>query len=188
MADLTDLKNKLVRVRDNLPKLLVEASQEFTLNVKASAERNIRDKGVGKYSENKYSPGTFLGQELNSQGRTFLEDLIAKGKKDKDGNIEIEEENYISYAEFRQAQGLQAAYVDLSYSNEMWRGMLPAPTIVRGDQYITTLQHNNSEGQSKMNANFNRYGDFIYNNADMKEIKEAQSKMFFIKIKRILNE
>lgn len=186
MKSLNDLKQSLIKARDAVPALLFESAKEYALNIKASAETKIRKDGIGNYSDVKVNPGLFIGKELNSAGSSFIDSLIEKGKKDEEGHVTIEEEHWITWGDFREAQGLQSSHVDLSYSNEMWRGMLPVPVLQKGDEYISRLAHTNDEGQSKMNWNYNRYGDFILDNADIEAVKEANAKMFIIKIKRLL--
>lgn len=184
MKSLNDLKQSLIKARDAVPALLFESAKEYALNIKASAEMKIRSEGVGQYSKHKVSAYAFIGKELNNSGSSYIDGLIKKKKEDKENG---DSEDYmLTWGDFREVQGLQSSHVDLSYSNEMWRGMLPGPVLQKGNEYISRLAHTNEEGQRKMNANYNRYGDFILDNANIEAVKEANAKMFIIKIKRLL--
>ena len=143
-------------LKRDLPDILKEAAEVVSLSGKAIAERTIKDKGFGEQYSNTKVPAWFMdGRELNAPGSTF----IARKKKAK-----TEEERLTNWKEFREAQGLQTGHVDLSYSNEMWSGMLPQPPFQKGDIFLAPLGHTNQEGQKKMNWNRDRYGDFIGKN------------------------
>ena len=43
----------------------------------------------------------------------------------------------------------------------MWASMFPQDVEIVGMVYTAPLGSNNKEGQSKMNWNFDRYGDFV---------------------------
>lgn len=157
MPTLAELREKLENVKAHLPEYLLEVATSVSLTGKALAERTIKDKGFGEQYSQQEIPVWFLeGKELNAAGSAYIKQKQGKGKKknpDADGMG--------NWEEFRKAQGLQTGFVDLSYSNEMWRGMFPREAFQKGSQFIAPLAHNNKEGQSKMNWNKERYGDFI---------------------------
>lgn len=149
MASLEDLKKKLIDIRNDLPNIMLEAATSMSLTGKALAEREIKDQGFGEMYSNTKVPAWFMtGKELNAGGRTFIE----RKKAEKEPT---------NWKEFREAQGLQSGYVDLSYSNEMWSGMFPQKPYQAGTLFIAPLGHNNRAGQDKMNWNRDRYGDFM---------------------------
>lgn len=149
MAELAELVNRLKSFRDKLPEVLPEIATLVSLSGKALAERTIKDKGFGKLYSNNDIPAFFLkGKEINARGRSYLD----QASKDDKG---------VSWGDFRQAQGLQNKFVDLTYSGKMWAGMFPGEVQVNLFTYIAPLGNNTTEGQKKMNWNRERYGDFI---------------------------
>lgn len=174
MPDINALKEKLKQIEEAVLQKAPEIAITLTLSAKALAERNIKDKGFGyKYSQNKI-PAWFLhGKELNQKGTKFLQDrgvdtgTGAQGepKKKRRKKGETAEpgqfDKTTNWAEFRSAQGLQNAFVDLSYSNKMFANMQPVRVEQKGDLYLAPLGATNTEAQDKMNWNRDRYGDFI---------------------------
>lgn len=144
MANIDELREKLKFLLQNLPEMAKPVATEMSLTGKALAERIIKDKGFGKEYSDTQLPNWFLkGKGLNKKG----EKAVTKGAQ--------------TWKEVRKEAGLQIDYVDLSYSNEMWRGMLPQEPIVNGATVVAPLAHNNTAGQNKMDWNRARYGDFI---------------------------
>lgn len=142
---IQDLINKFKDAKDGIDKAMSDTATSVSFAGKAYAERIILDEGFGaQYSNNKMKPSFFFGQELNQSGLNFL-----KSKKTT------------NWKELREAQGLQTAHVDLHYSNEMFRSMMPLETKKEGNKYVAPLGSTNQAGQHKMNMNFKRYGDFI---------------------------
>jgi hypothetical protein len=174
MPDINALKEKLKQIEEAVLQKAPEIAITLTLSAKALAERNIKDKGFGyKYSQNKI-PAWFLhGKELNQKGTKFLQDrgvdagTGAQGepKKKRRKKGETAEpgqfDKTTNWAEFRSAQGLQNAFVDLSYSNKMFANMQPVRVEQKGDLFLAPLGATNIEAQDKMNWNRDRYGDFI---------------------------
>lgn len=173
MATLDDFHTRMEQMKSELTKRLPDIAIILTLSAKALSERNIKDKGFGAmYSQNKY-PAFFLhGKELNGKGLKFLQDRgvdatgkQGKGKKKRRKRGETGDpgvyDTLTNWGEFRAAQGLQVAHVDVSYSNKMWANMAPLEPVVTGNKVIAPLGATNREAQDKMNYNRDRYGDFI---------------------------
>lgn len=140
-----DLRAMETRVREALPDIAII----ITLSAKAISERHIKDQGFGVMYSTSKVPAWFLkGKERNAVGEKFIESKIKAGEE-------------TNWQELRAAQGLQTGFVDLSYENEMWRNMQPAPPEVNGDVVTAPLAATNREAQNKMNWNRDRYGDFI---------------------------
>lgn len=147
--DLNALLNKLKAFRDKLPEVLPQVATSVSMAGKALAERTIKDKGFGKaYSNVTYPAHWLYGKHLNAQGLRYIEEQIL-------------DERGANWKGFRDAQGLQTQYVDLTYSGKMWNGMFPQDVQVNLFKYIAPLGNNTVEGQKKMNWNRERYGDFI---------------------------
>lgn len=168
MPTLADLKKKLQEMQQKVPAIMLEAATSVSLAGKALAERTIRDKGFGEqYSKEKIPVWFLKGKELNAAGKQYIEsrEELPKKKRKLKTIEQITEKDLAdgmgSWGDFRKAQGLQTSFVDLGYSNEMWRGMFPREAFQQGSRYIAPLAHNNKAGQDKMNWNRDRYGDFI---------------------------
>lgn len=148
--DINALLDKLKGFRDRLPEVLPDIATTVSLSGKALAEREIKDKGFGAGYNKAYRlpVNYFEGKELNAQGLAYLRGQSLK-------------QEGVNWAEFRDAQGLQTQYVDLTYSGQMWAGMFPQEVEVNLFHYTAPLGNNTVEGQNKMNWNHARYGDFI---------------------------
>lgn len=163
--DISALIAILKQFRDELPQVLPAVATSVSMTGKALAERAIKDKGFGKeYSTVEVPAFWFYGKWINNQGRDFL--YSNKGDAGTRKNIEdITEEDLIqgttTWGKFRNAQGLQDKFVDLTYSGKMWAGMFPQEVEINLFQYTAPLGNNTVEGQNKMNWNYARYGDFI---------------------------
>jgi hypothetical protein len=155
MATIIDLIHRMQNLENDLKSSLGDIATSVSLTAKAIAERTIKESGFGAEYSTKNVPTAWLyGQVLNASGTSFLQ------QRDQESD-ELGLEGEASYKELRAAQGLQVAHVDLTYSGEMWRGMLPAEPEIHGGIAIAPLGHTNRDGQDKMNWNFERYGDFI---------------------------
>lgn len=170
MPTADELKNKFQQIREAVIAKLPDIALTLAITGKALAERNIKDKGfTAKYSTNKVPAWFFLGKELNGSGKAFLEGLGNDKKKPKGATKKLEditEADFIdgetNWGEFREAQGLQSAFVDLSYTNQMWADMQPVEVRQESDgRVVAYLGARTKENQDKMNYNRDRYGDFI---------------------------
>ena len=152
--DISALIAKLEEFRDMLPTVLPDVATSVSMAGKALAERVTKEKGFGKTYSTTKVPAWFMdGKELNGKGLTYLSNL-----KEKATDEEPAETNW---GEFRAAQGLQTDHVDLSYTNKMWAGMFPQEVQVNLFEYVAPLGNNTTEGQNKMNWNYERFGDYI---------------------------
>lgn len=174
MPDASEFKNQLMKIREAITAALPNIAEGLALSAKALAERRMKEQGFGVLYSNNKIPAWFLhGKELNQRGTKFLEDRgvnphtgepgAGKKKRKKKGETGPAEHfsTLTNWGEFRQAQGLQAAFVDLSYSNKMWANMAPVQTVQDGEIIKALLGATNREAQNKMTWNFERYGDFI---------------------------
>lgn len=154
MPTLQELKDKLLKIQQEMPGVLLQVATSVSLTGKALAERTIKEKGFNEqYSKGKIPIWFLEGKELNAGGLAYMEkQKKGKGKK-KEGSG--------NWGEFRAAQGLQTNFVDLTYTGKMWAGMFPREAYQSGTQYLAPLAHNNKEGQNEMNWNRDRYGDFV---------------------------
>lgn len=174
MPDLQEFHKRMEEIRQAIRNSLPAIATTVSLSAKAIAERRIKDQGFGAmYSTNKI-PAWFLhGKHLNQSGVTFLKkhgvrpdtgeqgEGLKKRRKKKGDPDPGSFDKLTNWGEFRQAQGLQAAHVDVSYSNKMWANMQPKEPEENGDIVRAPLAATNTEAQNKMNWNRDRYGDFV---------------------------
>lgn len=158
---------------EEVEKRLPEIATVLTLAAKAIAERRIKDQGFAAVYSQVQVPAWFLhGKELNQRGTKFLQDhgvqpngSQGEGKKKrrkKKGDPDPGHfDKTTNWGEFREAQGLQNAFVDLSYSNKMWANM-GVVSFTKTEKIVRAmLGATNTEAQNKMNWNRDRYGDYI---------------------------
>lgn len=167
MSDLTELIKKFKAIRDAIPETMPAVATSVSMAGKALAERQIKEMGFGKkYSTTPVPAFFFYGKELNKRGVTYLEGLESKGSKGKKKIEDITEADLLdgetTWGDFRAAQGLQNKFVDLTYSGKMWASMFPRDVETTLFKYVAPLGSTNIEGQNKMNWNYERYGDFVY--------------------------
>lgn len=174
MPSIEDLKEKLTQIQEAVIAKLPDIAMTVSITAKALAERNIREKGFGAMYSTHEIPAWFLhGKELNGSGTTFLKNHgvgadgsqgAAKKKRRKKGETADpgSYDTMVTWAEFRQAQGLPIDFVDLGYSNKMWADMSPVEVKQESDgRIVAYLGGRTRENQDKMNYNRDRYGDFI---------------------------
>lgn len=167
MANTEDLKKRLQELRDNMDTVLAPVATLVSGTGKAMAERTIREKGFGQEYADTQLPTWFSNKNsLNKK----VDKAKAKRNKEAEGG-----KGYMSWKEVRKAAGLQVNFVDLAYSNEMWRGMQPQEPFRQGNYLLAPIAHNNEKGQKKMDWNRDRYGDFFFlvlEGQPMKELGE----------------
>lgn len=175
MPDISELQRQIRKAKQDLLNALPELAVENAINGKGLAERKIREVGFGaKYSNNRVPVWYFAGQQLNKAGEAFL---IKKSKYDEknaktvDGEKVYAEDAGVTWAELRQAQGLQIDHVDLGYTNKMWAGLIPEAPYYEGGKIICKLAGNTVEVINKLSWNFQHYGDFIAKVFGPKEIE-----------------
>lgn len=172
MPDLDDFKKRIAQIREALNERLPAIAETLALAAKGMAERRMKAEGFGVlYSNNPVPAWFFHGKELNQRGTKFLEQRgvdpgtgiagEAKKKRKKKGEPAEQYPTTATWKEFRAAQGLQTAFIDLSYSNKMWANMQPVKVENRGQIVVALLGATNREAQNKMNWNRERFGDFI---------------------------
>jgi hypothetical protein len=160
MRTAQDLINDLRAVQRAVAEALPGIATAVALSAKALAERNVKEKGVGEYSENPIPLWFLEDKELNGAGTAYIEaQKSTKVKKKINPAIPV---GFGNWGDFRVAQGLQDDHVDLTYSGFMWGNMQPGdPQQLREYAFAAFLGGTNKEAQDKMNWNAARYGDFV---------------------------
>lgn len=144
---------------------LVAASEEAALNAKALVVRRIQAEGVGEYSDKplpvyffKDANGVKLEKTKSNAGIRFIEKAaIEKAAGKRKG---------ITWAEIRDAEGLQTEHVDLTFTGEMFRDLHILGTNVQRYKITTILGASRKETQDKLKYNAIRYGSFLDLRAD----------------------
>ena len=181
MSDLSELIKRLKAFRDAIPDVMPQVATSVSMSAKALAERTIKDKGFGKtYSTTEVPAFLFYGKELNKRGKTYIETL--------EKNADEENPATTNWGEFRAAQGLQNKFVDLTYSGKMWSSMFPQDVQVDLFRYVAPLGSTNKEGQNKMNWNYDRYGDFIYDTLKSTDADDVLHDIAYDELVRLLDE
>ena len=104
MKTFKDLRNSLRLARTEIEQKMPIIVKDFAASAKALSERRIRSEGVAFDYSTKEAPAYFfLDNVLNQAG----ENEVRKRSKKKEG---------LTWGALRQVQGLNSAFVDLSYS------------------------------------------------------------------------
>lgn len=175
MPTIADLQRQIKSAREQLLAALPELAIENTINGKSLAERKIREVGFGaKYSNNRVPAWYFLGEQKSKAGEAYILKKQAydeKNAKTVDGEKVYAEDAGVTWAELRQAEGLQTEHVDLGFTNKMWAGLVPEAPYFEGGKIICQLAGTNVEVINKLSWNFQHYGDFFAKVLGPKEIE-----------------
>lgn len=170
----------LKQLKNELPEVLGYTAESMAGTAKALAQLTIEKEAIlGRYSAGVVPAFWLEGKELNTRGTSFL----AKVMKSKEPSDRV-----ANWSQLRAAQGLQTDHVDLTYSGEMWRGLLPQPYRVDGTLYVSDLAHNNKAGQDKLNWNRQRYGNFVMKALNTGDNQEAIKEVLNEEIRRFLSK
>lgn len=149
--------------------------EEMAIAGKSLVQERIQREGFGKKYSTKYVPAFFLyGNAFNAAGRAFLAEQDDKN-------------DLVNHAELRAAQGLQTAFVDLTYTGRMWNSL----TVIRNEQAEASFRafvgSSDAEGEKKLLYNANYFGDFLALNASERaEVDEiAKDRLESIVRKRL---
>jgi hypothetical protein len=165
MPDVSVLIKQIRQARTDLENALPELAIRNTINGKALAERKIREIGFGaKYSNNRVPAWYFLGEWKSKAGEAYVLNKQAydeKNAKIVDGEKIYADDAGVTWAEMRQAEGLQSDHVDLGFTNKMWAGLIPEEPYFEGGKIVCRLAGNTVEVINKLSWNFKHYGDFF---------------------------
>lgn len=172
---LDDLIKRLSGFEQDLqkqaPSFILKAGRSFLEQKK----EQILSFGVGRYSKKKYHPSSLKKKVISGAGLSFLETKIQKKEK-------------TNWSELRQAEGLQASFVDLWYTGQMWNSTVAQKKNQISFTYFVTIGARNKKAQEKLFANFKRYGDFLRPNEQQAEslrqnLKTSITNLLIRKIK-----
>lgn len=173
--DLDDYINRLEAAIKSIEAELPNISEEIAMTTMGIVVDRIQKEGIeGKtYSKNKLPAFFFHGRALNKSGRDLDEKhsekrmrkiLKGKGEKLRANNAIDKMEDGISYKEWREANGLQTAFVDLTFSGRMFQNLGIIGTVKTGDSYVTIIGGFDKEVKDKLKWNAERFGDFMATN------------------------
>lgn len=184
---LAEFAERLDRLEKELTDGLVKISEEAALNVKAIVVRRIQAEGVGDYSDNPLplffftNPGgtAKLDKTKSNAGIKFIEQAAKDPAKKKRG---------ITWAEIRDAEGLQTDFVDLTFTGEMFRDLHILGTNVQRGKVTTLLGASRQETINKLKWNAERYGAFFDPTpAEVASIRKIIEKRYQSLIKKVLS-
>lgn len=174
MPDINELLRRIKQVKADFKNALPELAVLNALEGKALAERKIRQIGFGaKYSNNRVPAWYFLGEWKSKAGEAFVKKKMEydeKNAKVVDGEKVFADDAGITWAELRQAEGLQVDHVDLGFTNKMWAGLVPEAPYFEGAKIVCQLAGNSVEVINKLSWAFQHYGDFFAKVLTEKEI------------------
>lgn len=156
---------------------------------------SIRRDGINKNYSNKKGVPAYLykGKNndypklLNADGRAFIDRKIKEGKKygvkgsgkfskfkatsnDRVFVANAISTGFVNWKQIRQAQGLQTAFVDLSYSNDMLNHLGVIRKEITNAIFKVVIGGVTESSRKKMGYNFKRYGNFMYPNQAIQSI------------------
>lgn len=143
----------------------------MSANAKAEIQERVQEKGQ------KSSGGSFENYSTNPLPLFFFE-----GKSNrKSAAARITSKNYpdgLSYAGFRQLNGLQTAFVDLTFSGDMFRDIKARQTGPVGRHvYTAKIGAERKDNQDKIRWNTRRKGVFLALSTEEKEKIKASYKL-----------
>lgn len=146
--EIEEFINNLELAIENLDTYLIQTNESAAVTARSLVVNRIQNEGVhdgmARYSTNKLNPNKLLGTELRASAAA---ELRGKGS--------------MSYEEWRVANGLQVDHVDLTYSGRMFQNFQVQGTNREGNSIVTVISVTQQDEIKKMEANKERYGDFL---------------------------
>ncbi len=145
---------------------LANSVEQFGAEITESTLTLIKDRSINEgieiagnkqdYSKRQVNTQKFKGKELNARGSKYIQ-ANALG----------------TWHDFRKAQGLRSEKVNLSYTNDMWKGLQVIKTGKFGFGAARSIIGSyDSEVNEKIAQNAERFGDFLKPQPD--ELEFAQ--------------
>lgn len=156
----------LKKLAADIKKNGIKIAETMAITGKSLVQERIQKEGFGAEYSKRYIPAWWLrGKERNAGGRRYLEE----------NNLD---DDLVNWSEFRQAQGLQNDFVDLTYSGRMFGGMRVIERKEKGTTYMVNIGGSDQEVDKKLGWNTERYGDFMQPNeseqAEVDQIVELE--------------
>jgi hypothetical protein len=93
-----------------------------------------------------------------------------KLKKDSFGETILQQNDFLSYKQWREENGLQTDYVDMTFTGEMMRSLKIIEQGNTPDGYAVKIAGGTEEGDQKFDWNSKRYGDVLRVSKEEEEI------------------
>lgn len=161
--------------------IIANAAESISKDIAESVLTLIKDRSINEgisldgvegkkaqYSTRPTKTSKFKGKELNAAGSKYIAANIMG-----------------TWHEFRKAQGLRSEPVNLSYTNDMWKGIQVTKTTKTGDGKATSeVGSYDKEVQEKIEQNSFRYGDFLDPLPDEVQMAQEVQREKILKILR----
>ena len=144
----------------HLAKVIAENTPDMTQTVAATALAVVRDRiqdtGVDSkgvkfkgYSTKEIPAFFYTGKSLK------------KLKKDEFGEDALQQNDMLSYKEWRELNNLQTDHVDLTFTGDMWRKTAIISAGLAPEGYVVSIGGNTREAQDKINYASDKYGNIL---------------------------
>jgi hypothetical protein len=160
----SEAKTRLAAFLDRLETQGALTAEKMALTGISLVVERLQRIGVegASYSTNRLPAYYLKDKELNASGLAYFQ----KHTKDRDG---------VTWGEFRQAQGLQASHVDLTFSGRMLGGWVVLQRTAEGQaRFVARTGGSDASIDAKLYYQVERYGPDTFNptEAEQKEIDE----------------
>ena len=148
---VTDINAMMIDFVEQIPNV----SQKLALQGAAMLKLRIQQKG-------QRADGSSLGTYSDAELPTFFFKPGKKLKKDEFGENILEQNDHLSYKEWRKEHGLQTEHVDLTFTGDMFRRLgITSAGLESAGLYVVTIGGTTGEAQKKFDYNAERYGDIM---------------------------
>lgn len=194
MSDLKDKTDKFVAL---LMKEVPRINEGLALNAYALIKDRIQNEGLTgeSYSTNEIplffrKGGKTIAPFSNAKNKAGENFFLKKVKTN--AKLPKNEQEGISYKEWREANNLQSNHVDLKFTGETWKDIGVVKTIVSHDKITTTVGAKNTKVRKYgtttsevLEGLGDRYGNFLQ---PTKEQEEMLTKALEQKITNLINK
>lgn len=194
---LDELIAKFDNVQSKMDEFIFNELVQTATDFVALQVTKIRREGIGQYSTKKIPAFFFYGKQINSAGIAFLrskgvrqpgDPLRGKGKnpligKGLRGKVLTKEDRLTNWGEFRQAQGLQTAFVDATYSTKTLNQLGPISQLKTGLKYTVGVGGNTDYSKKVFFFLSLRYKNFFFPSPEIqKTLGEATALRVGVKL------
>lgn len=165
-AFIHKVDNVIAALEREAPKI----NLRMAANAKADIQTRVQEKGQ------KSNGASFENYSTNPLPLFYFE-----GKGRKSAGAKITAKNYpdgLSYSEFRRLNGLQTAFVDLTFTGDMFRDIKARQTGPVGRHvYTAKIGAERKDNQDKIRWNTRKKGEFLALTTEEKEQIKASYKL-----------
>ena len=175
---------KLETAEQSILQEFVPIAEEAALNTKALVVKQIQEEGVGKYSTKGVPAYLYLDENgepklERTKSNAGINFIKKRAKEDK--------KKMLTWADLRDAEGLQTNFVDLTFTGEMFRDLHIIGTNIQQGRITTILGASRKETQDKLKWSVARYGNILQPNQEEKaRIVAIIKKQITKKLKQLI--